>query len=66
LLASSSDHGLASPQWSARDRDKLERAVGSIAEQAANTNLFIDEAMEAGLAADHPVTVAAKQAAWNS
>src|SRR5262245_14509495 len=43
-----------------RDRDILERAVRSIAEQAARTNTVIDEAMDAGLAADHPVTVAAK------
>ena len=43
-----------------RDRDILERAVHAIAEQAANTNKAIDEAMEAGLAADHPVTVTAK------
>ena len=44
-----------------RERDILERAVHAIAEQAANTNKVIDEAMDAGLAADHPVTVAAKQ-----
>jgi hypothetical protein len=43
-----------------RDRDILERAVHAIAEQAANTNKVIDEAMEAGPAADHPVTVTAK------
>ncbi len=43
-----------------QDRDILERAVRSIAEQAAKTNDLIDEAMDAGLAADHPVTVAAK------
>jgi hypothetical protein len=43
-----------------RARDILERAVRSIAEQAAKTNEVIDEAMEAGLAVDHPVTVAAK------
>jgi hypothetical protein len=43
-----------------RDRDILERAVRSIAEQAAKTNDVIDEAMETGLAADHPVTVTAK------
>jgi hypothetical protein len=42
-----------------RHRDILERAVRSIAEQAAKTNDLIDEAMEADLAADHPVTVAA-------
>ncbi len=42
------------------DRDILERAVRSIAEQATRTNDLIDEAMEAGLAANHPVTVAAK------
>ena len=44
-----------------RERDILERSVHAIAEQAANTNKVIDEAMDAGLAADHPVTVAAKQ-----
>ncbi len=42
------------------DRDILERAVRSIAEQAAKTNNVIDEATEAGLGGDHPVTVAAK------
>jgi hypothetical protein len=41
-----------------RERDILEHAVRRISEQAANTNKVIDEAMEAGLAADHPVTVA--------
>lgn len=41
-----------------RERDILEHAVQAIAEQAANTSKVIDEAMEAGLAADHPVTVA--------
>ena len=44
-----------------REREILERSVRAIAEQAANTNKVIDEAMEADLAADHPVTVAAKQ-----
>ena len=44
-----------------RRRDILERSVHAIAEQAANTNKVIDEAMEAGLPADHPVTIAAKQ-----
>src|SRR5262245_54540769 len=43
-----------------RDRYILERAVRSIAERAAKTNDLIDEAVEAGLAPDHPVTVAAK------
>lgn len=38
-------------------RDILERAVRSISEQAAKTNDLIDEAMDAGLAADHLVTV---------
>ncbi len=42
------------------DRDILERAVRSISEQAAKAGTLIDEAMDAGLAADHPVTVAAK------
>jgi hypothetical protein len=44
-----------------RERDVLERAVHAVAEQAAKTSTVIDEAMEAGLAADHPVTVGAKQ-----
>jgi hypothetical protein len=44
-----------------RERDILEDAVRRISEQAANTNRVVDEAMEAGLTADHPVTVAAKQ-----
>jgi hypothetical protein len=44
-----------------RERGILEHAVHSISEQAANTNKVIDEAMDAGLAADHPVSVAAKQ-----
>jgi hypothetical protein len=44
-----------------REREILEHAVHTIAEQAANTNKVIDEAMEAGLAADHPVTITAKQ-----
>lgn len=44
-----------------RERDILERAVHSISEQAANTSKVVDEAMEAGLPADHPVTVAAKK-----
>jgi hypothetical protein len=35
--------------------------VHAIAEQATNSNKVIDDAIEAGLAADHPVTVAAKQ-----
>jgi hypothetical protein len=36
-----------------RERGILEHAVHSISEQAANTNKVIDEAMDAGLAADH-------------
>ena len=44
-----------------RERNILERSVDAIAEQAVKTNHVIDQAMEAGLAADHPVTVAAKQ-----
>lgn len=44
-----------------QERHILERAIHSIAEQAANTNKVVDEAMDAGLPADHPVTVAAKQ-----
>ena len=38
----------------------LEHAVHAIPSRP-NTNKVIDEAMEAGLAADHPVTIAAKQ-----
>ena len=44
-----------------REPNILERAVHSISEQAANTNKVIDEAGYAGLAADHPATVAAEQ-----
>jgi len=44
----------------ARERNILERAVHSISEQAANTSKIVDEAIEAGLPADHPVTVTAK------
>lgn len=44
-----------------RERDVLERAVHAVAEQAAKTNVVIDEAMDAGIAADHPGIVAAKQ-----
>jgi hypothetical protein len=42
------------------DRDILERAVATISEQAANASKVIDEAMDAGSAADHPVTLATK------
>jgi hypothetical protein len=42
------------------DRDILERAVAAISEQAANASNLIDEAMDAGLPGDHPVTIAAK------
>jgi hypothetical protein len=44
-----------------REREILEHGVHAIAEQTAKTNTVIDEAINAGLAADHPVTVAAKQ-----
>jgi hypothetical protein len=44
-----------------RERDVLEPAVHTVTEQAAKTNTIIDESMEAGLAADHPVTIAAKE-----
>lgn len=44
-----------------RERNILEGAVHAVAEQAANTDLVVDEAMDAGLAADHPVAVEAKQ-----
>ena len=43
-----------------RERDILERAVHSIAEQAANTNKVIDEALAAGLPSDHPVPLQAR------
>jgi hypothetical protein len=42
------------------DRDILERAVAAISEQAANASKVIDEAMDAGLPGDHPVTIAAQ------
>jgi hypothetical protein len=42
------------------DRAILERAVAAISEQAANASKVIDEAMDAGLPADYPVTIAAK------
>jgi hypothetical protein len=38
----------------------LERAVTTISEQAAKASDLIDEAMDTGLPADHPVTIAAK------
>jgi hypothetical protein len=40
-----------------RDRDILKHPVHSIAEQAANTNNVIDEAVDAGLAAVTPIRV---------
>jgi hypothetical protein len=43
-----------------RERDILERAVHSISEQALDTSKIVDEAMGAGLPADHPVTLQAK------
>ena len=49
------------PAMARRERETLEHGVHAIAEQAAKTNTVIDEAIDAGLAADHPVTVAAKQ-----
>lgn len=42
------------------ERDILERAVRSIAEQAARANEVVEAAIEAGLAPDHQVTVAAR------
>jgi hypothetical protein len=45
-------------QWR-RDRDILERAVHTIAEQAAKAHELVDEAKTAG-GGDHPVTVHAK------
>jgi hypothetical protein len=42
------------------DRAILERAVTVISDQAANASKVIDEAMDAGIPADHPVTIAAK------
>ena len=47
--------------WPNESAKSSNASVHAIAEQAANINKVIDEAMEAGLAADHPVTVAAKQ-----
>ena len=51
---------MASVSGTPRARDPR-RSVHAIAQQAANTSKVIDEAMDAGLAADHPLTVAAKQ-----
>lgn len=45
--------------WMRRERDILERAVHSISD-AANTYKVIDETRDAGLAADHDVTLQAK------
>lgn len=43
-----------------RERDILERAVLVISEQAASASGVIDEALAAGLAGDHPVTLQTK------
>lgn len=43
-----------------RDRDMLERAVRTVAEQAKNANAIVDEAHNAGLDGSHPVTLQAK------
>jgi len=43
-----------------QEREILERAVRVISEQAASASEVIDEALDACLAADHPVTVQAK------
>jgi hypothetical protein len=46
-----------------RERDILERAVQTVAEQAQNTSAIVDEAHDAGLDGSHPVTLQAKTAA---
>ena len=43
-----------------RERDILERAVRVISEKAASASGIVDEALAAGLAPDHPVTLQAK------
>jgi hypothetical protein len=43
-----------------QERDILERAVRVISEQVASASGVIDEALEAGLPGDHPVTLQAK------
>jgi hypothetical protein len=50
---------LAFPHMARRERDILEHAVRTIAEQAAKANDLVDEAKAAG-GGDHPVTVHAK------
>lgn len=44
----------------ARERDILESAVRTIAEQAAKAYALVDEAIAAGLDGSHPVTLHAK------
>jgi hypothetical protein len=43
-----------------RERDILERAVRTVADQAKNANAIVDEAHNAGLDGSHPVTLQAK------
>jgi hypothetical protein len=43
-----------------RERDILERAVRTVAEQVKNTNAVADEAHNAGLDGSHPVTLQAR------
>jgi hypothetical protein len=42
------------------EREILERAVHSLAEQAAKADAIVDEAIAAGLDGSHPLTVQAK------
>lgn len=43
-----------------RDRDILERAVRTVAEQAAKADAIVDEALDAGLDGSEPLTVHVK------
>jgi hypothetical protein len=43
-----------------RERDILERAVRTVAEQATKADELVDEAIAAGLDGSHPLTVHAK------
>jgi hypothetical protein len=43
-----------------REREILEHAVRTIAEQAAKTNAIVDEALAAGLGGSDPITVHVK------
>jgi hypothetical protein len=43
-----------------QEREILERAVRTLAEQASSASQVVDEALDAGLHGSHPVTVHAK------